>query len=220
MVHEVYLVGVGLGNPGTLTVQARETIESSDLLIGAPRLVDAFAGCACEKLRLIRSDDIVAALNASEAQRASVLFSGDVGFYSGATALAQKLATAGGFDVQAIPGISSLVYFCAKLLTPWQDAHLVSAHGRACDPAAEVATHAKTFLLTGGKTKVADVCRQLVDAGLGDVTVAVGERLSYDDERITSGSACELRGRSFDDLAVMLVGNDAVPACEPGKLES
>jgi len=220
MVQEVFLVGVGLGNPGTLTAQARETIEGSDLLIGAARMLEPYEALPCEKTQLIKSDDIVEALRASDARQASVLFSGDVGFYSGATALAAKLTAVGGFNVQAIPGISSLVYFCARLLTPWQDAHLVSAHGRECDPAAEVAVHAKTFLLTGGKTKVADVCRQLVDAGLGDVNVSVGERLSYDDERITSGTARELLGEEFQDLAVMLVRNPAVAPHEPGKLEA
>lgn len=216
MVREVFLVGVGLGNPRTLTGQARETIEGSDLLIGASRMLEPYEDRDCEKLRLIRSDDIVEALRRSDARRASVLFSGDVGFYSGATALAGKLQ---GFNVKAIPGISSLVYFCAQLLTPWQDAHLVSAHGRECDVVAEVASHAKTFLLTGGKTKVADVCRQLVDAGLGDVEVSVGERLSYDDERIVVGTARELADAEFLDLAVMLARNPAVAAHEPGKLE-
>lgn len=216
MVQEVFLVGVGLGNPGTLTQQARETIEGSDLLIGAARMLEPYEERSCEKLRLIKSDDIVEALRASDARRASVLFSGDVGFYSGATALARKLD---GFNVQAIPGISSLVYFCAKLLTPWQDAHLVSAHGRECDPVAEVRVHAKTFLLTGGKTKVVDVCHQLVDAGLGEVKVHVGERLSYDDEHITRGTARELAEGDFHELAVMLVENPSGAAREPGALQ-
>ena len=47
--------------------------------------------------------------------------------------------------------------------------------------------------------------KMLVDAGLGDARVAVGERLSYDDERIVSGTAVELAERDFDSLAVMLV---------------
>ena len=42
-------------------------------------------------------------------------------------------------------------------------------------------------------------------AGFGDVPVAVGERLSYEDERITCASAAELAERAFDPLSVMLV---------------
>ena len=216
----VYLVGIGLGDPDTRTIEAVKAIERSELLIGAARMLEPYADRPCEKLALIRSDDIADALRASDAQYASVLFSGDVGFYSGATALSQKLRDVEGLTVRAVPGISSVVCLCARLLTPWQDVHLVSAHGRECDPVAEVREHAKTFMLTGGKTKARDVCDMLVQAGLDDVTVHVGERLSYEDERIVHGSAAELSQQDFLDLAVMLVENPAAPKREPGKLEA
>ena len=247
----VYLVGIGLGDPDTMTVEAQKAIARSDMLIGAARMLEPYAGRDCRKLALIRSDDIVAALRDEDYTCASVLFSGDVGFYSGATALAEKLgalvasadgpagegadrpvqepgggASAGrrgaGADiaVRAIPGISSAVCLCARLLTPWQDAHLVSAHGRECDPVAEVRAHAKTFMLTGGKTKARDVCALLAGAGLGEVDVHVGERLSYPDERIVHGTAAELAEQDFLDLAVMLVENPDAPKVEPGRLEA
>ena len=41
---KVYLVGVGLGNPDTMTVAARRAIEESPLLIGAPRLLEGYEG--------------------------------------------------------------------------------------------------------------------------------------------------------------------------------
>ena len=216
----VYLVGIGLGDPDTLTVEAVKAIDRSELLIGAARMLEPYAERSCEKLALIKSDDIAEALRASDAPYASVLFSGDVGFYSGATALSQKLRGVEGLAVRAVPGISSVVCLCARLLTPWQDVHLVSAHGRECDPVAEVRTHAKTFMLTGGKTKARDVCAMLAEAGLGQVLVHVGERLSYDDERIVHGSAAELADQDFLDLAVMLVENPDAPRREPGKLEA
>lgn len=219
-VRTVYLVGIGLGNPDTLTVEAVKAIERSELLIGAARMLEPYADHPARKLALIKSDDIAQALRDSDARFASVLFSGDVGFYSGATALSAKLAGIEDLAVRAVPGISSVVYLCARLLTPWQDVHLVSAHGRECDPVAEVRTHAKTFMLTGGKTKARDVCVMLNAAGLGDVAVHVGERLSYDDERIVHGTASELAQQDFLDLAVMLVENPNVPKHEPGKLEA
>ena len=216
----VYLVGIGLGDPDTLTVEAVKAIERSELLIGAARMLEPYADHPAEKRALIKSDDIAQALRDSDARFASVLFSGDVGFYSGATALSAKLAGIEGLAVRAVPGISSVVCLCARLLTPWQDVHLVSAHGRECDPVAEVRAHAKTFMLTGGKTKARDVCEMLDAAGLGDVNVHVGERLSYDDERIVHGAASELAQQDFLDLAVMLVENPNAPKREPGKLEA
>ena len=203
---KVYLIGIGMGNPDTLTVGAKRAIEESDLLIGAKRLLEPFAELGCDKLELILSDDIAAALAKARCYQASVLLSGDVGFYSGATKLYDKLAD---FDVEAIPGISSLVYFCAKLHTPWQDAALVSAHGREHDAVGVIQSNAKTFCITGGKTKVEDICRDLVDRGFGDVRVWAGERLSYDDERIVEGTAAELAAMSFADLSVMLAANES-----------
>ena len=161
---KVYVVGIGMGNADTLTVGAKRAIESSGLLIGATRLLESFDYVACEKLDLIKPSEIIEALANATCDQASILMSGDVGFYSGATALYDKL---GEYDVEVIPGISSLVYFCAKLRTTWQDATLVSAHGREHDAVGAIQSNAKTFCITGGKTKVDDICRSLVERGLG-----------------------------------------------------
>ena len=211
MVHKVYLIGAGLGNAGTLTLQAKEVIDRADLLIGAPRLLQQLGDVSAEKLELVRSEEIVAALQSSDACIACVLFSGDLGFYSGATRLREMLS---GCEVESIPGVSSLNYLCAKIGVPWQDVHHVSAHGRMCNIAGEVQTHALTFFLTGGDTKVGDACRTLIDAGLGDARVWVGERLSYPDERIVSSSARDLADADFSDLSVMLVENENPISCE------
>lgn len=201
---KVYIVGIGMGNPDTLTVGAKRAIESSGLLIGATRLLESFDYVACEKLDLIKPSDIIDALSNATCDQVSILMSGDVGFYSGATALYDKL---GAYDVEVIPGISSLVYFCAKLHTTWQDATLVSAHGREHDAVGAIQSSPKTFCITGGKTKVDDICRSLVERGLGDVRIAAGERLSYDNERIVEGTAAELAEMTFENLTVMLAVN-------------
>lgn len=201
---KVYVIGIGMGNPDTLTVGAKRAIEGSGLLIGAKRLLEPFAYLDCEKLDLIRPSEIAEALAAAQCEQASVLMSGDVGFYSGATGLYGKLD---GFDVEVIPGISSLVYFCAKLRTTWQDVTLVSAHGREHDAVGAIQASRKTFCITGGATKVEDICAELVERGLGSVQVMAGERLSYDDERIVEGTAAQLSTLSFENLTVMLVLN-------------
>ena len=202
---KVYVIGIGMGNVETLTVGALRAIEGSGLLIGAKRLLEPFDYVECERVETIKPAEIASALAAANCEQASVLMSGDVGFYSGATGLYGKLD---GFDVEVIPGISSVVYFCAKLRTTWQDATLVSAHGREHDAVGPIQSNAKTFCITGGKTKVQDICRTLVDRGLGDVQVAAGERLSYADERIVRGTAHELAEMTFADLSVMLAVNE------------
>lgn len=218
MVREVHLVGVGMGNPATLTGEARQAIASSGLLVGAARLLEPFQDGGVPTASLVRTADIVKALRESDVPVASVLFSGDVGFYSGATALARELAGMPGVQVRSVAGVSSLQYFCARLLVPWQDAFAVSAHGRECDAVAAVRDHAKTFLLTGGKMRAQDVCAALASGGLGEAAVHVGERLSYEDERIVQGTAAQLAACIFGDMAVMLVENPLAEPSRPGRL--
>ncbi len=214
---KVYLIGIGMGNPSTLTLGAQQAVSESQLIIGAQRLVDAFPSFEGQRLVLIKSGDISQAIHESTAETISVLLSGDQGFYSGAAGLYDLLADC---DVEALPGISSPVYFCAKLKKPWQNAHLISAHGRDCNVVGAVQSHEVTFALTGGNAKVHQICQALCDRGLGQVRVYAGERLSYPDERIVSGTAQELARQEFVDLAVMLVENDtplrrayAAPSC-------
>ena len=199
---KVYLIGVGLGNPDTLTLAARRAIEESNLLIGAPRLLEGYAGKKC--VPAILAGDIAAAAAQEGAGPVAVLLSGDIGFYSGAKKLYPLLE---GYEVEALPGISSLAYFCARCRTPWEDVYLVSAHGRAHNAPGEIQCHKRTFVLTGGNYRAEHLCRDLCTWGMEDVPVTVGERLSYPEEAITRGAAGELAERQFDSLAVVLVEN-------------
>ena len=207
-----YLIGIGMGNPETLTAAASRRIGSCGLLIGAQRMLEPFASHPGKKLALIRAEEIAAAVRAFDGDSA-VLLSGDPGFYSGAARLYDLLQ---GIEVETIPGISSLNYFCARLHTAWQDAHLVSVHGREANAVGEIQSHAKTFLLTGSNCTASALCAQLAEAGLGAVRVHVGERLSYPDERIVSGTAAELAGMEFDTLSVVLAENPAPTGWKQG----
>ena len=198
----VYLIGVGMGNPATLTLEAKAAIEESKVLIGAPRLLEPYQGRDCRAL--IAADQVAQAIAGVKEGPVGVLLSGDVGFYSGAKKLRERLD---GYEVRAFPGISSLSYFCAQLGTSWQDVHIVSAHGRTHNALGEITSHSRTFLLTGGATLAQDICKSLKDHGLGELVVSVGERLSYPEQRICTGTAAELAEQTFESLAVMLVEN-------------
>jgi len=214
---KVYIVGTGMGSTDMLTVAAKQAVEGSALVIGASRLLDTFDYLDCDKRALIRTSDIVEALAGAQVDTASVLMSGDVGFYSGAIGLIEALG-APSFDIEVIPGISSVQYFFAKTHQHWDDARVCSAHGRDCDVVAEVRTWGKVFFLTGGTTKVQDICALLDQAGLGNVRVFAGERLSYPDERIVEGTAAELAQQTFADLAVMIVDAGRASA-EPDQVQ-
>lgn len=105
-----YLIGVGMGNPDTLTQEAARRIRECGLLVGARRMVEAFAGHPGKKLTLIRAEDIAGAVLDFDGDSA-VLLSGDPGFYSGAAKLYDLLKN---IRVETLPGISSLNYFCGQ----------------------------------------------------------------------------------------------------------
>ena len=200
---KVYLIGVGMGNPETMTVGALEAIKACPVLVGARRLLEPWTE-SHDCVPLIAGADIAEYIGKVQEGPVGVLLSGDTGFYSGAKRLWALLLD---HEVITIPGISSMSYLSAKLHVDWQDVKIVSAHGRSHNVVGEIQRNARTFALTGGNTKAQDICRELTDRGLGNVKVSVGERLSYSDERIVTGTAAELAGESFADLSVLLAEN-------------
>ena len=223
----VTLVGTGCGDPGTMTEEVKRTLENADVIIGAPRLLDAVAEYAksdSTKVPEIKASAILDAIRKAEGDgkcSVCVAYSGDSGFYSGTRSLLPLLAEAG-IEAEVMPGISSIQVMAAHLKRPWQDWKLVSAHGTDCDPVAEVMEGREVFFLTGGDLGPAELCGLLADAGLGDLKVWIGERLSYSDESILAGTAAEFATRKFDSLSVMLAepavcAGDLTPGIDDGE---
>ncbi len=200
----VTIVGMGMGNPDTLTVGALRALREARLIVGAQRLLDTLPdGCPARRVPAVRPDDTAAALCEFPA---CVVMSGDTGFYSGTKRLLPLLS---GLDVSVLPGITTVQYFASRLGRPWQDVTLVSAHGLECNVIGAVLGGRETFFLTGGAVTPSSIAQRLTDAGLGALTLHVGQRLSYGDESIVSGPAAELAGQSFDTLSA--VWAEAVP---------
>lgn len=198
---QISLVGIGMGSPLGQTLEAREAIAGADLLIGAKRLLDDIDSAA-EKRCALAVTEIVELISQSQAQRVCVVCSGDTGFYSLATALREALRPR---PVTTICGLTTVQVLAARLGRPWQDAALISAHGRDCNVLGEVLAHEETFFLTGGAITPASIIETLCEAGLPDAELAIGERLSYPEERVIQGTAKALRGQSFDSLSAVWV---------------
>ncbi len=205
--RSVTVVGIGVGRDG-MTVRASRRVAGCDLLIGAPRMLESVEVGGRATLDEYRAEEVVSFLDSHpEYVSAAVLMSGDVGFYSGAKRLLERIDR-DRYDVHVECGISSVVHLCSKLETSWQDAHLVSAHGKDCNLVGACRTHPKVFSLMTGDESVRSMCRSFIDHGLGDVTVSVGCDLGYPEERIHTGSPEEILGMpSFGPLCVSLITN-------------
>ena len=197
------VISVGPGDEKQLTLAAREAIAQAEAVFCAPR----HAGLVPpEKRRSLTP--FAAALDAMEKEKnAAVLVSGDAGLYSMLGLLSRRF---GRQRLRVVAGVSSLQAFCARLALPWQEAKILSLHGRDCG--AEALCHyARTnrqVLLLLDETRDPHWVRQaLVAGGLEDSSLIVGERVSYPDERIAPYSQ-----RDYDALCVALITNDH-PQC-------
>lgn len=204
--RRVSLIGIGMG-PGDLTERSASIVAGADLLVGAKRMLEAVDSVGRDTLTEYRSDAIVGYLDENPRYRdVAVLLSGDVGFYSGARGLLERLDR-NVYDVVVEPGISSIVYLCAKLGTTWQDAYLTSCHGRDSNIVNLVGTRTKVFTLLSGQDSVHEMCRQLFEYNLNSVSVTVGQDFGYPTERIFTGSPSQCLDEGFGDLCVALIVN-------------
>lgn len=193
----IYIIGVGMGGKNELTLEAEEKINEADIVIGAKRITEPFANDK-KVFYEYDADKITKILTNESYNNAAILFSGDVSFFSGAKKLQKTLE-----NVTILPGISSMSYFCSKIGISYDDMNVVSMHGRDCNIVSEVRGHKKTFMLFGENP-----CKKLCEYGLGDVTVYIGENLSYENERILTGSAEEFKDTKTEPLSVAVIINE------------
>ena len=213
----VTLIGMGSGQPENLTLQGLAALRQADLILGARRLLAVLpAGCTENRAAAYRPDEVAELLQTSGAENAVLVYSGDTGFYSGASSMMEKLEALG-VRARVLPGLSSIQLLAAALGRPWQGWNLVSAHGRTCDPVAECMQGRPTFFLTGGSEDPATLCAQLAAEGFGDVQGVVGQCLGTPEEKLFRGSVKELAAGRFNSLSVLLVGAaEVLPRRAPG----
>lgn len=227
----ITLLGIGMGSREMLTVQGKNSLDQADLLIGARRMVDSVRRPDQDVFIEYRSQEIKDYIDSHpEYDNIVIVLSGDVGFYSGAKKLLDVLQqnklsqnsfgseTAGQSssvqntvkpEIQVQCGISSVVYFMSKIGLSWDDAKIVSAHGRGCNFISYIHNEKKVFAILGTSDGVAVLASKLVDYGMSDVLLYVGENLSYDNEKIFVKTAGELTEYTGDPLSVICAVNES-----------
>lgn len=213
---KVHIIGIGMGNKETLTFQAKRAIEGCAVLAGAERMVENFLTQGQKSHHAIMPEALMSLIEEETSTEIGILMSGDLGFFSGAKKLRllieKKYGSKDGNDkvhITYIPGISSLTYFATALGISWEDAKIISLHGREGELISGVLGSNKTFFLADSSENTpGNICKELTKLGLGEAKVFVGERLSYENEKITEGKAKELADAHFDSLSVVMVINE------------
>ncbi len=222
------IIGI-VGRP--LDVRARQAAMSAQIIVGPRRLCDIFAGYAefpeAEgRIRQIDTpDETMAFIHESLNQGREgivLLASGDPLFFG----IGRRALMEFGRDaVEIIPDVSSVQLAFSRIKEPWDDALLISLHGKSDagrrrklpyglgDLPGLLAAHRTIAVLTDRAHNPAAIAAALASPGVNrsSLLFSVCERLGYDDERITEGSPEEIAAMSFSDPNVVIIRNTSGP---------
>jgi precorrin-6Y C5,15-methyltransferase (decarboxylating) len=188
----IRVFGTGTGAP--LGPDAQDALAVATLVVGARRHLEA-AGLPEQVERIVLGPlapalDRIAEHAHGVGARVVVLASGDPGFFGIVRVLAERFG-AGALDVR--PGSPSVAVAFARLGLAWDDAVVVSAHGR--DPRTAVnacLAHQKVAVLTGPGAGPAELAAGLVHEAGGRtlvVATALGDPERERVERLSPGEA-------------------------------
>jgi precorrin-6Y C5,15-methyltransferase (decarboxylating) len=193
---------------------ARAARQDADVVVGAPRHLAGLPARSGQELVELTGplppliDEIAA--RRERGQAVCVLASGDPGFFGIARLLGARFGP-GDLAVHPAPSSVSLAFAAAGLT--WDDAVVVSAHGR--DPTAAVDAarhHGKVAILTSPATPPQAIGAALVDGGCAPRSVLVASRLGEADERIECTNLAGLAAGTYDPMSVVILIARSDPA--------
>lgn len=162
----VTIIGMGM-SPADLTEAQRDRIAKADILVGGERHLAAFPHFKGQTRRIDRHLKALAEdlRQRGPEARVVVLASGDPLFYGIGSYLIRAL---GGENVVVAPNVSAVAAAFARIKVAWQDARVLSLHGRELTAAmlADLDRHPKWALFTDPQHSPAWLAKQLVTAGL------------------------------------------------------
>jgi len=109
-----------------------------------------------------------------------------------------------------IPALSSMQLCFSRFAIPWEDAKILSLHGRDFELLARHRDRPKLFIFTDSKNTPQKIARYLIDncgEGAEKYMVHVGEKLATSDEMLYSGSLHETTRQVFKEPNCMILIN-------------
>ena len=186
----------------------RDVVDTADVLVGSPRHLAWFAPRHHAQERV----DLVGALaplidrianDKAAGRRVCVLSSGDPGFFGITRLLAERFGTLG---VRVLPAPSSVSLAWAAAGMTWDDADVVSAHGRPlADAVAGAIRSPQVAVLTSPSNPPETLGKELLADGCGPRQVVVASRIGEADEMITNTDLDGLAAGHFDPMSVVLL---------------
>lgn len=174
--REYVMVAAGPGDAGHLTGEAKAAVDEADIVFGAPSIIkrakeNGLLGADKLSEPFYKAEQILPYMkDHPELRRAAVIFSGDTGIYSGAAQLRSALeAEKEPVRVTCLPGISSVTALAAALQVTWEDAVILSTHGRERNVVGHLRREHQIFLLVAGLDGVHSTAKLLREAVVKDI---------------------------------------------------
>ena len=211
MENKIYIIGIGPGSSEYLTKKAVDTVKTSDYTVGSTRAIDLFDDVNNKIAFNVKDllDKLEKGVDlAIEGNTVSILSTGDPGF-SGVLNTVLRIANEKNFPeekIEVIPGISSLQLAAARNPIQWDNANVMTFHGREnIEDILKVINNGKTTIALPSK-KVRDMAQFLLDNGVDEHReVVVCERLSYDDEKIVRSTLKDIANSEFTYMCIMVI---------------
>lgn len=204
----VVVVGIGADGWDGLSGPGRTAIASADAVIGSERQL-SYLPAALPALRVPLpsrpAENLPSLLETLGGLQVCVLASGDPMFYGIGSTLVRLF---GPESVEVVPHPGSVSLACARLRWSTEDVTVRSVVGRPLDRLrADLAPGVRVLVLSSGAATPEAVCDLLAQSGYGASLVWVLEQLDGPGERITAGSASDLKAPAggFDPLNVIAV---------------
>jgi len=203
--NPVTIIGMGL-SPRDLTEAQRKKIEAADVLVGGRRHLDGFEQVSAEKKEITKKLSDVVAFIKEKMHRHTVvvLASGDPLFYGIGSLLIDRL---GPENIVVYSNITSVGGAFARIKEAWQDAKIVSLHGR--DHETELlnamAFYDKIAVFTDPEKTPAWVAKRLIENRLKNFKMCVLEQLGAPGERIGWYSLDQAVDKTFRDPNLVIL---------------
>ena len=211
MFGKIYIIGIGPGSKEYLTKKAIDTVDLSDYVVGSTRAVELFEDVSGKIA--FNVGDLLDKLKegvqlAVEGNIVSILSTGDPGF-SGVLNTVLRISDEKNFpkeEIEVIPGISSLQLAAAKCHIQWDNANVMTFHGREnIKDILPVINNGKVTIALPSR-KVKDMAQFLIDNGVDPKRrVVVCERLSYPDEKIVYSYLNDISESDFTYMCILVI---------------
>lgn len=196
----IYLIGIGPGSKDYMLKKAIDTLKKCDVILGFERAIKSIEFIDKEKIIIEKLTSIESIILENENKDIGIIASGDPNFYGISNYLNLKVKE----NLIIVPGITSFQYLMSKINKSWSKAYSGSMHGREEEFIKLVKENEVSIWLCDKENTPDKLCLKLLQNNI-KCRVYVGENLSYEDERIISGSLEEIINNRFSSLSILVI---------------